>query len=61
MESMEPDRLYFARRAKEERAASETATHPQAKRAHVELAQRYEDLALAIAAEEHGLGLSAVH
>ena len=49
---MEGDAGYFARRAKEERDASSRAAHPNARQAHVEMAQRYEDLAGAIKLQE---------
>ena len=45
---MEGDAGYFARRANEERDASSKAAHPNARQAHLEMAQRYEDLAGAI-------------
>ena len=45
---MEGDAGYFARRAIEERDASSRAAHPNARDAHLEMAQRYEDLAGAI-------------
>ena len=40
---------YFRRRASDERGAAKTAKHPAARRAHVEMAQRYENLVKAIA------------
>jgi hypothetical protein len=49
---MEGDAGYFARRAKEERDASSKAAHPSARQAHIEMAQRYEDLAGAIKTQE---------
>ena len=49
---MEGDAGYFARRAKEERDASSRAAHPNARQAHIEMAQRYEDLAGAIHSHE---------
>lgn len=52
---MESDRLYFERRAEQERAAAASADHEQARKAHLELATRYEDMAAAI--ERHELGL----
>ena len=45
---MERDYLYFSRRAQEEREAAMRAAHPVARRAHVDLARRYEELANAI-------------
>ena len=53
---MEGDSEYFSRRAVEERTAASEATHPAAKRAHEELADRYEDLARAVEAQEDYLG-----
>ncbi len=52
---MEADVEYFCRRARAERAAAANAPHPSARKAHLELAGRYEELASAIAA--HGLRL----
>ena len=57
---MNSDVEYFAGRASEERAAAAQATHPNARKAHLELADRYEDLATAIAARERQLGLHVV-
>ena len=45
---METDLAYFIRRAAEERGAATRATHPTARAAHVEMAERYEDMARAI-------------
>jgi hypothetical protein len=42
---MEGDATYFARRASEERAAAVKALHPTARRCHLELASRYDELA----------------
>ena len=39
------DREYFRRRAAEERVAAMKAPHPAARRAHVELAERYDAVA----------------
>lgn len=44
----ESDRQYFGRRAEEERACAASAAHPAAAAAHLELAERYGDLAGAI-------------
>jgi hypothetical protein len=52
---MEGDLVYFRRRALEERQAAMTAAHPVARRAHLELADRYDDLAFAIAAQQPAL------
>ena len=46
---MEGDATYFARRANEERAAALKAAHPTARRCHLELARRYDELAGAVA------------
>lgn len=46
---MESDAAYFERRAREERAAALKALHPEARKAHIELAGRYDELAGAIA------------
>ena len=43
----ESDCQYFTRRAAEERAAAEQATHPVARESHLELAERYADMAIA--------------
>lgn len=48
---MESDRLYFLRRAEEERAAGVVAPNVEARQAHIELAWRYHNLAVAI--EQH--------
>jgi hypothetical protein len=45
----EGDQVYFARRASEERTASLKAQDANARRAHIELAERYEDLVRAMA------------
>lgn len=57
---MEADSAYFSRRASEERAAAEAASHPAARTSHLELAGRYEDLASAITQREQALGLLLV-
>jgi hypothetical protein len=54
---MESDKAYFTRRGLEERALAAEATHDFAEKAHLELAARYEDLALAIARREYALGI----
>ena len=46
---MEHDVAYFSRRASEERAAATQAQHPNARQAHLELANRYQEMATAIA------------
>jgi len=45
----ESDATYFGRRAGEERAAATRATSDEARSAHLEMAERYDDLARAIA------------
>jgi len=45
---VEGDHIYFCRRATEEREAAMKAPHQEARRAHIELAGRYEELATAI-------------
>jgi hypothetical protein len=47
---MESDAIYFARRARDERVAAMAAVHPIARRAHLEMAERYDVLAGAIPA-----------
>ena len=47
---MESDSMFFARRASDERAAAIRAKHPRARRAHLELAERHQDIADAIEA-----------
>jgi hypothetical protein len=49
---MEADFNYFRRRAREERESAMRAAHPAARQAHIELADRYEELASAIAERE---------
>jgi len=44
---MTSDGIYFRERADVERTAALRATHPTARRRHCELAQLYDDLALA--------------
>jgi hypothetical protein len=54
---MEPDKVYFSRRAAEERSAAANTAHQSARQAHLELAHRYDDLARAIIRREYYLGL----
>lgn len=56
---MESDLAYFRRRASEERTASLQARHPEARRAHIQLAERYEDLVRAMNATEELLGIGS--
>jgi hypothetical protein len=45
---MESDAVYFARRASAERAAASRSSCAIARQTHLELAERYEDLARAL-------------
>jgi hypothetical protein len=49
---MEGDATYFRRRARDERLAAMKALHPVARAAHLEMAERYDDLAAAIATHD---------
>lgn len=49
---MEGDGIYFERRANEERIAAMKAPDPRARKAHLELAERYGDLATAISSRD---------
>ena len=53
---MEGDGIYFGRRANEERIAAMNAPHPQARKAHLDMADRYDDLAVAIAERDQVFG-----
>lgn len=57
--AMISDRVYFARRALDERAAASTAVHEQARQAHAELAIRYEELSAAIGSNGSGADVEA--
>jgi hypothetical protein len=46
---MEGDHIYFSRRALEEREAAIRTQHPGARQAHLDMADRYGELATAIA------------
>lgn len=50
---MESDAVYFNRRAHEERVAATNAVHPTARHAHLQMADRYAELATAIRSSEH--------
>ena len=53
----EPDHIYFARRALEERHAAERASSEPARRSHLQLAERYARVAQALeAAGDRGEG-----
>lgn len=54
---MEGDSIYFGRRANEEREAAMKAGHPAARRAHLDLAARYDELSSAISTRHDFLGL----
>lgn len=49
---MEGDSLYFRRRAAEERTAAKEAPHPSAQRSHLDMAERYDEIADAIGSGE---------
>ena len=49
---VESDRIYFLRRAEEERSAGVVASTVEAREAHIELAWRYHNLAKAIEQQE---------
>jgi len=53
---METDACYFRRRAAEEFAAAKTAPSVQARAVHWEMAERYAQLAAAIAEADEKLG-----
>jgi hypothetical protein len=54
---VEGDVNYFSRRAKEERNAAGHSVHKAARQVHLEMATRYEELAAAIDAREHKVGI----
>jgi hypothetical protein len=54
---MESDVSYFRRRASDERSAAMQARLVQARQAHLELAERYEDLVRAITGTDQQLGI----
>jgi len=56
---MESDRIYFARRAAEEKAAAMRTAHPNARSAHLDLAARYGDLAEHIGRSDRRAGVAA--
>lgn len=55
--TLESDHIYFGRRASEERTAAMQAHHPGARKAHLDMAERYEDLVRAIIEREQRLGI----
>ena len=54
---MESDVSYFTRRASDELRAALKALHPEARQRHLELAERYNDIANAISARQEHLGM----
>lgn len=50
--TMDSDFDYFRRRAQEEREAAVKASHPAVRRAHVDMAGRYDELRDAIASHQ---------
>ena len=57
--AVENDVSYFRRRASQERAAALLARSPDARRKHLELAERYDDFIDAITICEQMLGVDA--
>ena len=57
----ESDASYFRRRAEEERAAADKATSGEARHAHLEMAERYDELARSIEDQEPGFTLKIVN
>jgi hypothetical protein len=56
---LESDHVYFARRASEERTAALCAPIDEARKAHIELAERYEDLVRAIVSRQRLIGVES--
>jgi hypothetical protein len=54
---MEADVTYFNRRAAEERAAAMASADLRVRQVHLDMAERYQDLANGIAARNHFLAL----
>ena len=54
------DAAYFKRRALQQSEAAATAEHPNAREAHLELSNRYEELAEAIAAQQRKYGVGGI-
>jgi hypothetical protein len=52
---MESDQVYFTRRASEERTAALQSRNKTARRSHTQMAERYEELVRALAAEQRRL------
>ncbi|HEX6072589.1 MAG TPA: hypothetical protein VFY95_06255 [Sphingomicrobium sp.] len=57
---MESDRLYFARRAVQERAAAMRSEHPRVRQAHLEMAATYEERLVEIGKRERDAGIHLV-
>ncbi len=55
---MESDSEYFNRRAAQEAAAADKAPSAEARTAHLEMAERYRDLAVSIEKSERRLGVA---
>jgi hypothetical protein len=53
---MQGDVEYFTKRASDERRRAMSAAHPNAREAHFQMAERYSELASAIARQEILLG-----
>jgi hypothetical protein len=53
---MKSDQVYFAERAKQERAAAMRAVSLSAREAHLELASRYDDLVNGMLAHDRQVG-----
>jgi len=56
---MQSDAVYFSRRAHDERAAAREASCANAREAHLQMAERYDELAAAIAVREPEQSLRA--
>jgi hypothetical protein len=56
---MDSDVSYFRLRASEERSAAKQTRLAKARQAHLELAERYEDLVRAITGSEQHLGIGS--
>lgn len=57
---MDNDRLYYARRAVQERAAAMRSTDPRVRHVHQELAARYEERLVEIGQQERDAGIHLV-
>jgi len=56
---MEGDVIYFSRRAHEERTAAMQSANPNARRSHLDMATRYDELVKAIEAHHVQLEIRA--